>query len=132
MRLELVKDLDRLAILYDSIKDYIRLALNVTKKFTEEETLQDIIKGVSHLWVAHDAAPIGIVTTKVKQYHDHRTMLIHLLGGVRIKDWIHLLPTIEESAVAFGCKDIEIQGRAGWKKLLPEYKSNRIILSKEL
>lgn len=132
-RLELVEELATLQQNEDIILHWLKVALSKAPENNIETVLAGIIKGDYLLWLAKKEDEIvGVVTTEVLQHPEYMVMCIELLGGMDIKEWVDTISTIENQAKGFGCKSIEIYGRPAWKKLLPEYKTERIILTKEL
>jgi len=49
-----------------------------------------------------------------------------------MRRWIGLLERIEEFARAEGCEATRIIGRRGWARILPSYRTKRIVLEKDL
>ena len=53
-------------------------------------------------------------------------------GGHDRSQWLPLLAGLETYGRAQGCAAMRIYGRRGWLKLLPEYRTTRVLLEKEL
>lgn len=128
-----VENKEQVKKLLPYIDDCIVKALSKAPEHTYKSVLRDILKGKSLLWVClNNGSVVGVVTTKILIYPAKKTLLIHLLGGAEIEEWVGQIRKIEKVAKYNGCSSVEIHGRPAWKKLLPKYKTERIILSKEL
>lgn len=132
-KLERVQYLDTITSNQEKILHYLTKALTKTPEETIESVLSSVLKGVSQLWLATtNNQVVGVVVTEALQHPAKRIMLIHMLGGEDIEEWVGEISRIEAYAKENECQAIEIIGRPAWKKLLPEYKAPRIVLTKEL
>ena len=111
------------------IKKYLDKVLVKATEVTEHSVMEGIFKGDSQLWLARDSEEevVGIVT-----YPTTKRLLIHLLGGTEIEKWVQTIASIEEWAESKGLEGIEIRGRKGWLKLLPDYSCKTVLMIKEL
>ena len=131
--LDLITDMDVFRDDSKGIVNCIEKALIKTPEHSIGSVIASVIKGDTDLWVSrHDGEVVGIVTGKVVEYPVMKTYLIHMLGGKDIEKWIHHLDKLEAKGRELKCDSMEIQGRPAWKKMLPEYSVERIILSKRL
>lgn len=131
-KLTRVETLDQVEPYIDKTIEYINKALTQAPEVTFKWVNDNIMKGNSQLWLAtHDKELVGIVVTNGVFYPTTSRLLIHLLGGVDIHNWVGTISEIEAWAKQQGLDGIEIQGRRGWLKLLPDYKCNRVLLTKE-
>lgn len=60
------------------------------------------------------------------------TVRINAFGGREMKRWLHLFSEYEDLARKHGMKEIEIEGRPGWRRVLPGYRVRRVILGRVL
>lgn len=128
-----VKYLDELTSSFEVLKPFFELALTKAPEYSLADVVRDVLSGASCLWVAESGGEfVGVVTTRINNYPQRKTMLIHLLGGKDIDRWVGTIGNIEAVASEMGCDDVAIHGRPAWKKLLPEYNTERIILTKDL
>lgn len=131
--LERVLYLDAITDNQETILQYLNKALTKSPEHNIQSVLSSILSGSSQLWLAkNEEKVVGVVVTKVNQYPQKRVMLIHMLGGEDIEEWVSEISKIEEVATQSNCDSVEIFGRPAWKKLLPEYSVPRIVLTKEL
>jgi hypothetical protein len=129
-----ITSLPQLSSLFDQLKGHLDLALTKAPEYETTDVLDEVIRGRSTLWYIRDPQDtvVGIVTTQLKQYPQKTIGLIHLLGGTDIHKWVHTIETLEAWATSNGCESMEIQGRRGWLKLLPDYKEQRVFMTKQL
>ncbi len=131
--LERITYLDELTSSYSELQPFVIKALTQAPEYAEHDVVRDVLSGSSHMWVAREGRKKrGVVTTAINTYPQTKTCLIHLLGGEGIEHWVHLISEIEKWGKDSGCDSVEIHGRPAWKKLLPDYSTDRIILTKGL
>ena len=72
--------------------------------------------------------------TRILCYPRSRSLLIELLGGEGMAEWIHLIQHLEVYAREQGCRHVEVQGRRGWERALAGegYTFMRQMLEKEI
>jgi len=132
--LKRVVSIEELALNQQVIKKYLDSVLIKATEVTEQSVMESIFKGDSQLWLARSTEDkvVGIVVTYQVTYPTTKRLLIHLLGGTEIKEWVHTIASIEEWAESKGLNGIEIRGRKGWLKLLPDYSCKTVLMIKEL
>lgn len=101
---------------------------------TPLEVLALIENAQAQCWIAVDEGKlIGVWVTRIEQSGVGRFCLVWLAGGERVSEWIPLVQEHTESwARENGCSEMQIIGRKGWAKRLPDYKWTAIVLKKEL
>ncbi len=128
-----IRKLDELLDNKAIICKWLRKALEKVPENDLTCILQSVYEGNTMLWLTRrEEEIIGVTTTQVLDHPNERHLLIELLGGKDIKEWVHLIADIEAWGKDLGCVKSEIHGRPAWKKLLPEYKSNIIIYNRVL
>ena len=129
-----VVSLDEIELHRQVIKKYLHKVLVKATEVTEESVMESIFKGNSQLWLVkcNEEEVVGIVVTNPVTYPTTKRLLIHLLGGTEIQKWVHNISTIEDWAKSKGLEGIEIRGRKGWLKLLPDYSCKTVLMIKEL
>jgi len=132
--LKRVVSVEELALNQQVIKKYLDKVLLKATEVTEQSVMESIFKGDSQLWLARNTEDkvVGIVVTYQVTYPTTKRLLIHLLGGTEIKEWVQTISSIEEWAESKGLNGIEIRGRKGWLKLLPDYSCKTVLMIKEL
>jgi len=129
-----VVSLDEIELHRQVIKKYLHKVLLKATEVTEESVMESIFKGNSQLWLVkcNEEEVVGIVVTNSVTYPTTKRLLIHLLGGTEIQKWVHNISTIEDWAKSKDLEGIEIRGRKGWLKLLPDYSCKTVLMIKEL
>jgi hypothetical protein len=132
-RISLVKDLVEITKNQDIIIEYLIKVIDKAPEVTLKTVLESIGKGHSQLWLVYkDEEILGAVVTKHVSYPVKERLLIHLCGGKAITEWVDLyMETVEEWAKEKGLDGVEIFGRKGWTKLIPDYSSDIIYMVKE-
>jgi len=118
---------------WDSVKNLI------TK--TNDDVLNDndikgyLLNGDYTLWVAIDEESKDVVaamTTEFAYYPRDKVCRVVTLAGERMKEWIGNLDMVEDWAKEQGCNYLDMYGRRGWIKVLPNWKEDSVLLRKKL
>jgi hypothetical protein len=99
---------------------------------TEEQVERALAQDTAQLWIGEDEMVRCAVVTCLSRVARGLVCEIWLMGGVERHRWFHLLERIEAAAREHGCISIELIGRKGWARLLPEYQQKAIVLRKAL
>ena len=91
-----------------------------------------IKKGDMQLWVVMGEKILAAGTTQVCQYPLKKVCILVFAGGVDMAVWKHTLGTLEQVSREWGCDSLEIHGRKGWAKVLPDYAQTHVTLRKDL
>lgn len=113
-----------------TVRDFLLPAIEMGGEFTEQEVREAIEQGEAQLWIARDDAIRVAVITKIRR--GGRVCEIWLIGGENPGSWLHFLQVIETAARERGCGKMELIGRVGWERLLPDYRRTAIVLEKAL
>ena len=85
------------------------------------------------LWiVTEDKEIIAALVTQVVSYPQKKILRLISLAGEDFNKFNHFLDMVQSFAIKTGCTGLELWGRKGWKKLLPDWESNYIVYSKDL
>lgn len=99
--------------------------------FGLEDVRQSLTLHRRQLWV--DGLDVRcVLVTEPIDYPLKRVLHVFLVAGRLPRDWRDLWRGIERWAAAQGCSDIEIRGRPGWIRRLPDYEVPMVFLRKEL
>jgi hypothetical protein len=94
---------------------------------------QSVRNGSALLWIAWNGEKIkAAAVTELGIANGEKFCTIVACGGHDRRQWLHLLAGLEAYGKAEGCAAIRIYGRRGWLKLLPEYRTTRVLLEKKL
>lgn len=78
--------------------------------FTSQQLDEKVASGD---WQVH-SFPLGFILTEIKQFPEERVLLIHLLGGERLDEWIvGANKRMDEFARECGCNAVEATCRFG-------------------
>lgn len=104
-----------------------------------DETLRQARSGMLRLWLAYDEGSKSFVaaagTKLVLKPSGRKAMIIRWCAGMDAERFVSVRRGIEADAKAQGCDLIEIDpgSRAGWARLLPDYRARpSVMLTKEL
>ena len=78
-----------------------------------------------------DNKPVVLATVSYIYYPNSTSFNIILLAGALNKQY-ELMVQLEDIARSNGCDEIEISGRKGWQRILPDYEFSHITLRKSL
>ena len=99
-------------------------------------TLQNVYDNLmngewSLLSINDNDKPVVLATVSYIYYPNSTSLNIILLAG-GADNWSTLMVQLEEIARSNGCDEIEITGRKGWQRVLPDYEFSHITLRKSL
>lgn len=100
-------------------------------RYTVDTTRAAISRGQMQLWIAFEGTKIFAAMTSTVSVYPAKTMLavVHC-GGRMMGLWLQTMSEIEEWAKAQGCAGVEITGRAGWAKALPDYRRVGVLIER--
>ncbi|SCW57000.1 hypothetical protein SAMN02927924_01433 [Sphingobium faniae] len=105
------------------------------------ESLDEVMAGIEDgslvAWVATEGERLHSVTVvEILEGGKGRQCFIRHCaradGGSHLRDWLGFLPVIEDWAASQGCMSIELIGRAGWERVLPDFQKKAVLLRKVL
>ena len=112
--------------------------LNEVQEHTEGEVesddfLESLTHGDMQLWIATEENELhSIMITQIITYPQKRVLRIISIAGSDFKRLYQFNEMVESFAIKTGCTSLELWGRKGWKKLLPDWESNYIVYTKDL
>lgn len=94
----------------------------------------DFASGRRLLWVAAsvDATILGVGITRLEPRDEGLRCILEACGGREFSRWRHTLARLETYAHDEGATEFFIEGRSGWRRLLPDYRQSGNALSKRL
>lgn len=95
--------------------------------WTIDAVEQEIRSRRASLWPLENSAGV----TQVQDRPNGRILLIWMAGG-DLDELLHYLPAMETYARVQGCDAIEVNGRAGWERVLPGFTRKSVVLTREL
>ena len=89
--------------------------------------------GNALLWLAWNGEKIkAAAVTELGIANGEKFCTIVACGGHERAQWLPLIAGLEAYGRTQGCAAMRIYGRRGWRKLLPDYRTTRVLLEKEL
>lgn len=126
-----IKGRDQIIALWDKAEPLIQKAINVYDEHSINDIFSSLVEMKSQLWVAGHNDIEAILITQIITRNNKQVCLLELCAGRGVES-IQFLKTIELWAKDAGCCSIELIGRPGWKRVLRDYKTNKITLTKEI
>jgi hypothetical protein len=94
---------------------------------------QNVLSGRALLWLVMRGTAIrAAVVTELHRTETRKVCTIVACGGADMRDWLALLSGIENFARAEGCDAVRVMGRAGWTRMLKEYRETRVVLERKI
>ena len=112
--------------------------LNRVKEHSEGEAepddfLEPLTHGHMQLWIAtEDKQMHSAMITQIIVYPQKKVLRVISIAGSDFKRLYEFNDMVQSFAIKTGCSGMELWGRRGWKKLLPDWESNYIVYSKDL
>lgn len=101
--------------------------------WTTDEVFEAIKDQEAQVWgVVYRQEILGIWITRIQNTSKAKYGLIWILAGRDVPMGLELFKQCEDWLREMGCKYIEMQGRPGWKRIMPEYKQKYVVLRKPL
>ena len=99
-----------------------------------DDYLEDLTHGHQQLWIAtEDNVIILVMITQIITYPQKKVLrVISIAGDNFVEAHRHFNDMVESFAIQFGCSSMELWGRKGWKKMLPDCKYSYIVFTKDL
>jgi hypothetical protein len=123
----------------DEIEDHWfwieRLLAKVDKPdWTLGQVKADLVAAKAQLWGLLDdrSAPQGLLITRIENFHETRFGLVWIAAGQGLEHARSFLSEVERWFKSKGCSRVDIAGRRGWERALPDYEFRAVVLSKEL
>lgn len=111
----------------------IEKVLNVGRgEHRPKDVFDALTEGAMTLWVApsrHNIAAMAI--TEIARYPQYRTCRV-ILGAGKLDLIVKNIEPIEDWARTRGCVAVEMNGRAGWERILTDWQKTHIVLRKDL
>ena len=120
------------------IWDQVAPLLEKVKEYSEGEAepddfLEALTHGDMQLWIAtEDNNMHSAMVTQIVPYPQKQILRVILIAGSDFKRLYEFNDMIESFAIRTGCSAMELWGRKGSKKMLPDWESNYIVYTKDL
>ena len=115
------------------VASLIRAAMEKGRLSSFTDVEHSVRTGNALLWLAWNGENIkAAAVTELSQANGERFCTIVACGGHDRSQWLPMIAGLEAYGRTQGCAAMRIYGRRGWRKLLPEYRTTRVLLEKEL
>jgi len=94
---------------------------------TADHVIDMVLRDEMQMWGitetdGDDTDVLAIFCTELMQYPTgEKACRIAIMSGTGMSKWLGLLPVVEEFARSEGCGTMEVHGRKGWGRVLPDY-----------
>ena len=118
---------EEVAPLLDTVKEHTEGELET------DDFLEPLTHGDMQLWIATEGSTVhGVMVTQLVPYPQKKILRIISLAGDNFEELRDFQEMIEAFAVKTGCTALEMWGRKGWKKLLPDWEDTYVVYTKDL
>lgn len=130
-----LEDIERV---WPFVESYIQAGIDaVTTSETVENIKAEMLADRLGLWVIFETDTplpfLGAVAVGSRETNDGLVTVIRCCGGREGHKWIRpCLAELEGHAKAAGAVKMELEGRRGWRRMLPDYREARVVLEKVL
>ena len=118
---------EEVAPLLDTVKEHTEGELET------DDFLEPLTHGDMQLWIATEGSTVhGVMVTQLVPYPQKKILRVISLAGDNFEELRGFQEMIEAFAVKTGCTALEMWGRKGWKKLLPDWEDTYVVYTKDL
>ena len=123
-----------IAYIWEDVSPLIEMARKHSEGELEtDDFLEPLTHGDMQLWIAtEDSKMHSVMVTQIVPYPQKKILRVISIAGSDFKRLYEFNEMVESFAVRTGCTGMELWGRKGWKKLLPDWESNYIVYTKDL
>ena len=127
-------DPDDVEYVWEKVEPILARVIPHSEGELETDDILDLVtEGSMQLWiVAENKEIIAALVTQIITYPQKRILRLVSLAGEDFDKFKHFLDIVESFAIQKGCTALELWGRKGWKKLLPEWNSEYIVYTKDI
>jgi len=124
---------ERVAEFWPFASHLIREAIERTDLSDFADIERHVLSGDQLLWIAWNGEAIeAAATTHLIRAGMRSLCILTACSGKERERWLHLFEKIEQYARNEGCCAMRIYGRRGWERVLEGYKTEYVILEKQL
>ena len=98
-----------------------------------DDFLEPLTHGDMQLWIFTEESSLhSAMITQIIVYPQKKILRVISIAGSEFEKLRQFNDMVESFAIKTGCTGLELWGRKGWKKLLPDWESNYIVYTKDL
>ena len=110
-----------------------RVSRHTEGEMEPDDYIEPLTHGDMQLWVAtEDKKILAALITQIIPYPQKRILRLISLAGEEFNRFKDCLDMVEAFAINNHCTALEMWGRKGWKKLLPDWKDSYIVYTKDI
>jgi len=124
---------ERVAAMWPHVEGFLRAAVERCGDWTLPSLRGCLDRTEMLLWVLWDGDAIrAAAVTQVSIVPRGKICSIVVAGGREVGDFPAAIEAIEAYARQMGCVAMRIEGREGWRRALPDYRLDWVVLEKGL
>ena len=134
MKAHLIQPED-VAYLWDDVGPMLaRVTERSEGEMEPDDYLETLTQGAMQLWIATEEKNITLaMVTQIVSYPQKKILRVIAISGEKfIEAHSQFNDMVEAFAIRVGCSSMELWGRKGWKKMLPDWKDSYIVFTKDL
>ena len=122
------------AYIWEEVSPLIEMARKHSEGELEtDDFLEPLTHGDMQLWIAtEDNNMHSAMVTQIVPYPQKQILRVILIAGSDFKRLYEFNDIIESFSIRTGCSAMELWGRKGLKKMLPDWESNYIVYTEDL
>lgn len=121
------------ALVWPRVQHFAGLDRALEEGYLAEDLTHKFAEGQLQLWsIADGDTLLAICITSIEIFPRTKICNIHAICGKAMTRWIGLIAEIEIWARDNDCTQVQIFGRKGWERMLPQYDNAKVVLVKKL
>ena len=110
-----------------------RVTSHTEGELEPDDFIEPLTHGEMQLWIAiEDKEIIAALITQVIPYPQKKVLRLISLAGEDFSKFKDFISMVESFAIRSECSSLEMWGRKGWKKLLPDWRDSYIVFTKDI
>ena len=99
-----------------------------------DEIRAQAVEGELSVWIARGDGDhlLAVALVRMEQWSGEIVCRVIAIAGMSMRQWRELQPEFERKMMAAGAKRIRFEGRIGWKRVLKDFRMERIVMEKRL
>jgi|TARA_R100000687_G_C6321948_1_gene105460 hypothetical protein len=122
------------AYVWDKVHPFLdRVQEHTEGELNSEDFLEPLTHGDMQLWIfTKDNEVHSVMVTQIIDYPQKKILRVISLAGESFEEIKYFQENLEVFALKMECSALELWGRKGWKKLLPDWNDTYIVYTKDL
>lgn len=114
--------------LWPLVEPLIKRATDLDHGRSTPDTIKELISQDKALLWADKNLKMVLVSSVEEYPTGKKTLLLRVCGGEDLSICKQAFPMLKDYARDMGCDSVEVRGRKGWLKVLPEFKEDYTVL----